>query len=103
MTANPKATASLAGHGKAIRQHDGNALVSPETGLAMMYANVAVGDWYVAGRLSGADLLKCLRSPHPSRDFPFLGSALDSHGRISVFAHGGAREVLAWLKQIEFL
>ena len=25
-----------------------NALVSPETGLATMSANVAVGDWYVA-------------------------------------------------------
>jgi len=33
--------------------------------------------------------------PHPSRDFPFLGSALDSHWRTGVFAHGGAREVLA--------
>ncbi len=53
-----------------------NALVSPETGLALESANIAVGDWYVAmgfGRCGGSTPLQLFL---PSSDFTFHSSSL---------------------------
>src|SRR6266403_2432370 len=64
------------GRGKAGRRHDSHALVSPETGLTMMSANVAVGDWYVAvgsavhGTNAAASLVPLKRFHLP---FPLAG------------------------------
>jgi hypothetical protein len=71
-----------------------NALVSPETGLATMSANVAVGDWYVA-----AGIRRCVEAlvpPRPSApigDFPFEPPRCLRMGFIGVSAAGETQEV----------
>ena len=75
--------------GKASRQHDRNALVSPETGLALKSANIAVGDWYVAYGRSVQSAQAPLRLSSLQAISPFIPPRY-SHGVLRVFALGEA-------------
>ena len=77
-----------------------NVLVSPETGLVTLFANIAAGDWCIAVGSSVLGQKACVLH-RLRRGYPFIPYAQFA-GILSVSADGGIREA-SWLKRTEFL